>query len=205
MYVCTHLHNMQDTEDKILDATIKLLDKVGWKGATTKRIAAEAGVNEVTLFRKFQNKELLLKAAKKRNANKFLEELESLFSIDDSGDIENYLITIWENASKIIAKRINLIRISMEEVRGIPIEEKVLPKISKMIIDHLASYFQKQINKGIICDINPEVAALNIFSIVFQIEIVWKIYNQNPPLDDRFITKNFLEIFLNGILVQKHE
>ncbi len=205
MYVCTHLHNMQDTEDKILDATIKLLDKVGWKGATTKRIAAEAGVNEVTLFRKFQNKELLLKAAKKRNANKFLEELESLFNIDDSGDIENYLITIWENASKIIAKRINLIRISMEEVRGIPIEEKVLPKISKMIIDHLASYFQKQINKGIIRDINPEVAALNIFSIVFQIEIVWKIYNQNPPLDDRFITKNFLEIFLNGILVQKHE
>jgi AcrR family transcriptional regulator len=205
MYVCTHLHNMQDTEDKILDATIKLLDKVGWKGATTKRIAAEAGVNEVTLFRKFQNKELLLKAAKKRNANKFLEELESLFNIDDSGDIENYLITIWENASKIIAKRINLIRISMEEVRGIPIEEKVLPKISKMIIDHLASYFQKQIDKGIIRDINPEVAALNIFSIVFQIEIVWKIYNQNPPLDDRFITKNFLEIFLNGILVQKHE
>jgi hypothetical protein len=93
----------------------------------------------------------------------------------------------------------------MEEVRGIPIEEKVLPKISKMIIDHLARYFQKQINKGLIRDINPEVAALNIFSIVFQIEIVWKIYNQNPPLNDEFIIKNFLEIFLNGIIVQKPE
>ena len=138
---------MQDTEDKILDATIKLLDKDGWKGATTKRIASEAGVNEITLFRKFHSKEQLLKAAKKRSANRFLDEIELLFKIEDNGDIKTYLITIWKNASKMIGKRINLIRISMEEVRGIPFEEKVLPKISKMIIEHLVNYFQKKIDK----------------------------------------------------------
>jgi len=194
---------MQNTEDRILDATIKLLDKVGWKGATTKRIAAEAGVNEVTLFRKFKSKELLLKAAKKRSANKFLEELELLFTIDDNGDIRTYLTTIWQNASEMINKRINLIWISMEEVRGIPFEEKVLPKISKMIIDHLANYFRKQIKNGLIRNINPELAALNIFSIVFQTNIVWKIYDQNPPLEEKCIIENFLEIFLKGILVPK--
>ena len=203
MHACTHLHNMLDTEDRILDATIELLDKVGWKGATTKRIAAEAGVNEVTLFRKFKSKELLLKAAKKRSANKFLEELELLFTIDDNGDIRTYLTTIWQNASEMINKRINLIRISMEEVRGIPFEEKVLPKISKMIIDHLANYFRKQIKNGLIRNINPELAALNIFSIVFQTNIVWKIYDQNPPLEEKCIIENFLEIFLKGILVPK--
>ena len=203
MRVCAHLHNMQNTEDRILDATIKLLDKVGWKGATTKRIAAEAGVNEVTLFRKFKSKELLLKAAKKRSANKFLEELELLFTIDDNGDIRTYLTTIWQNASEMINKRINLIRISMEEVRGIPFEEKVLPKISKMIIDHLANYFKKQIKNRLIRNINPELAALNIFSIVFQTNIVWKIYDQKPPVEERCIIENFLEIFLKGILVPK--
>ncbi len=201
MHACTHLHNMQDTEDKILDATIKLLDELGWKGTTTKGIAAEAGVNEVTLFRKFQNKELLLKAAKKRSANKFLEELELLFKIKDNEDTRKYLITIWKSASKMIDKRINLIRISMEEVRGIPFEEKVLPKISKMIIDHLADYFKKQMDRGLIRNINPEVAALNIFSIVFQIYIMWKIYDQKPPIADDKLMENFLEIFLNGITV----
>lgn len=203
MHACTHLHYMQETEKRILDATIELLDKVGWKGATTKRIAAEAGVNEVTLFRKFRSKELLLKAAKKRNANNFLKELDFLFKMDDSGDIRMYLIRIWKNASKMINKRINLIRISMEEVRGIPFEEKVLPKISKMIIDHLAKYFKKQIDKGLIRNINHKIAALNIFSIVFQIDIVWKIYDQKPPVEDECIMENFLEIFLNGILVPK--
>ena len=204
MYVSTHLHNMQDTEDKILDATIKLLDKDGWKGATTKKIASEAGVNEITLFRKFHNKEQLLKAAKKRSANRFLEELDLLFKIKDNEDIKDYLTTIWKNASRMIDKRINLIRISMEEVRGIPFEEKVLPKISKMIIEHLVNYFQKKIEQGLIRNINPEVAALNIFSIVFQMEIVWKIYDQKPTVTNESIMENFLEIFLNGILVQDH-
>jgi hypothetical protein len=92
----------------------------------------------------------------------------------------------------------------MEEVRGIPFEEKVLPKISKMIIEHLTNYFQKKIDQGLIRDIDPAVAALNIFSIVFQMEIVWKIYDQKPPVTNEFIVENFLEIFLNGIIVQDH-
>ena len=193
---------LMNTEDRILDATIMLLDQVGWKGATTKRIASEAGVNEVTVFRKFKNKETLLKAAKERSANTFLEELGSLFDIDDSCDVDVYLMTIWKNASQMIDKRINLIRISMEEVRGIPLEEKVLPKISDMISHHLVQYFQKQIKKGLIRDIDPEVAGLTIFSIVFQMNVVWKIYEQKQDQDQEQYMKNFLEIFLNGILVK---
>jgi AcrR family transcriptional regulator len=192
-----------NTEDKILDSTIKLLDQVGWKGATTKRIADEAGVNEVTVFRKFKNKETLLKAAKERSANTFLKELDTLFDIDDNCDVDVYLMTIWRNASKIIDKQINLIRISMEEVRGIPLEEKVLPKITEMISHHLVEYFQKQIKRGLIRRIDPEVAALTIFSVVFQLNIVWKIYDQKKKKDQEQYMKNFLEIFLNGIMVKE--
>ena len=193
---------LMNTEDKILDATIMLLDQVGWKGATTKRIASEAGVNEVTVFRKFKNKEALLKAAKERSANTFLDELDSLFDIDDSCDVDVYLMTIWKNASQMIDKRINLIRISMEEVRGIPLEEKVLPKISDMISHHLVEYFQKQIKRGVIRNIDPEVAGLTIFSIVFQMNVMWKIYEQKQEKDQEQYMKNFLEIFLNGIIVK---
>ena len=194
---------LMNTEDRILDATIKLLDEVGLKGATTKRIASEAEVNEVTIFRKFNNKEKLLKAAKERSANRFLEELDSLFDNDESSDVKFYLMTIWKEASKMIEKRINLIRISMEEVRGIPFEEKVLPKISDMISHHLVEYFQKQIKKGLIKNIDPEVAALTIFSVVFQMNIMWKIYEQKPQKNLEKYMENFLEIFLNGIMVDK--
>lgn len=50
----------ENTEEKIIDATFHILEKEGVQKATTKRIAAEAGVNEVTIFRKFGNKKNLI-------------------------------------------------------------------------------------------------------------------------------------------------
>ncbi len=192
---------MDSTEDRILNATIKILDKEGWEGATTKRIAAEAGVNEVTLFRKFKTKQLLLEAAKNRCANHFLKELELLLEIDDKIDIRTNMENIWKNSSKMIDKRTNLIRISMEEVRGVPFEDRVLPKISKIVLDNLSNYFKNQIRKGVMRNIDPDVAALNIFSIVFQMNVMWKIYGQNPPVEDERCMENFLDIFMKGILI----
>lgn len=202
-YICMQVltYIMEKTEDRILDATIKLLDQVGWEGTTTRKIAAEAGVNEVTLFRKFKTKKQLLKAAKSRSAHKFLAELEDLLKIDDNRDIETYLKTIWVNASQMVNKRTNLIRIAMEEVRDIPLEDRVIPQISKMILDNLTSYFRKQIKKGTIRDIDPEVAALSIFSIVFQMNIMWKIYGQAPPVEEERYMENFLDIFMEGITI----
>lgn len=193
---------MDHTADRILNATIKILDKEGWEGATTKRIAAEAGVNEVTLFRKFKTKQLLLEAAKNRCATEFLEELELILKINEKIDIQANMENIWKNSSKMIDKRTNLIRISMEEVRGVPFEERVLPKISKIVLDNLSNYFKKQIKKGKIRNIDPDVAALNIFSIVFQMNIMWKIYGQSPPVEDERCMENFLDIFMKGILVE---
>lgn len=195
---------MENTEDRILNATIKILDREGWEGATTKRIAAEAGVNEVTLFRKFKTKQLLLEAAKNRCAKNFLKELELILKIDDKIDIRTNMENIWINSSKMIDKRTNLIRISMEEVRGVPFEDRVLPKISKIVLDNLSNYFKNQINKGVMRNIDPDVAALNIFSIVFQMNVMWKIYGQNPPVEDERCMENFLDIFMKGILVEKN-
>ena len=45
----------ESTEDKIISATFRLIRKDGIDKVTTKKIAAEAGVNEVTIFRKFNN------------------------------------------------------------------------------------------------------------------------------------------------------
>src|ERR1035437_7282199 len=48
------------TRDQILDAAAHLYGEHGFRGTTTRRIAQEAGVNEVTLFRLFGSKTALL-------------------------------------------------------------------------------------------------------------------------------------------------
>lgn len=50
------------TRERILGAAQKAFARDGLQGATTRTIAQEAGVNEVTLFRHFHNKEGLLAA-----------------------------------------------------------------------------------------------------------------------------------------------
>ena len=51
-----------DTRERLLKAALQVFAKSGLQGATTRAIAQEAGVNEVTLFRHFKTKEGLLEA-----------------------------------------------------------------------------------------------------------------------------------------------
>ncbi len=52
-----------DVREKLLQAAVRVFEEAGSRGATTRRIAGEAGVNEVTLFRHFGSKAALLSEA----------------------------------------------------------------------------------------------------------------------------------------------
>ena len=55
------------SRERILEAAGRVYAKHGFRGATTRLIAAEAGVNEVTLFRTFGSKGALLEAVLEAN------------------------------------------------------------------------------------------------------------------------------------------
>lgn len=52
-----------NTHSKLLDVAARVFAEAGYHGTTTRRIAQEADVNEVTLFRHFGSKDALLRAA----------------------------------------------------------------------------------------------------------------------------------------------
>ncbi len=51
---------IDETSQKIMDSALKLFARYGYKGASAKAIAVDAGFNELTLFRKFKTKKNLL-------------------------------------------------------------------------------------------------------------------------------------------------
>ena len=55
------------SRERILEAAARVYSKHGFRGATTRLIAADAGVNEVTLFRTFGSKGALLEAVLEAN------------------------------------------------------------------------------------------------------------------------------------------
>ena len=69
---------IDDHRHRILNAAARVYALHGWRGATTRRIADEAGVNEVTIFRQFGSKDALLDIAMRRL--ELLEEVRWRFS-----------------------------------------------------------------------------------------------------------------------------
>jgi AcrR family transcriptional regulator len=66
---CTHLEvRVAATDDRILDAAEALFAVSGYGGTTTRALAQHAGVNEVTLFRRFGSKAGVLAALGERVA-----------------------------------------------------------------------------------------------------------------------------------------
>ncbi|MBX3174035.1 MAG: TolC family protein [Gemmatimonadaceae bacterium] len=53
----------EPTKQQLLDAAVRVYAESGFRGATTRKIAEAAGVNEVTLFRLFGSKAALIEAA----------------------------------------------------------------------------------------------------------------------------------------------
>ncbi len=51
------------SRDRILHAAARVYGELGFRGATTRRIAEEAGVNEITIFRHFGSKDALIAEA----------------------------------------------------------------------------------------------------------------------------------------------
>jgi AcrR family transcriptional regulator len=61
--------------EQLLDAAVRLYAEAGYRGATTRRIADAAGVNEITLFRHFGSKDALIREAIARAGSSSVPEL----------------------------------------------------------------------------------------------------------------------------------
>lgn len=62
------------SDQQILDAALQTIIEHGYSGATTRQIAEAAGVNEVTLFRRFGNKKNMLLASIEKRVEEFEAE-----------------------------------------------------------------------------------------------------------------------------------
>lgn len=190
---------LDKTEQKIVDATIFLLDKEGTNGTTTKKIAKKAEVSEVTVFRKFKSKDNLLKIAKIYYSDYFLEKISDIFTNYEDTDLESLLKNTWWKLVNFLDNNLDIIKIALDELMSSPEEEKIFSKFSDEVLKNLTNIFQEQIDKGKIRKINPSAAALTVFSVIVEGIIFWKFESKVSNDDTNKYLDDFLDIFINGI------
>lgn len=104
------------SREKLLLAAMRVFTESGFRGATTRRIAEEAGVNEVTLFRLFKSKTALINEAAKLHARLRMEHALPVQPLDPQREL-----TEWCAAQLgFLQKSRSLIRKCMAELEEHP-------------------------------------------------------------------------------------
>lgn len=193
------LFERENTEEKIITATFNIIQKEGVQKATTKKIAAEAGVNEVTIFRKFENKKNLIEATKDYYMTKLLSRLEETFDYDEDESIEDYLKHCFHGILDFSQEDISIIRVAMQEIKGETDKKLLISHITDTIINKMEEFFKLQLEKGVIKNVNSKAISVMCFSIIFQSTILWQIYGNNADIDSDIFADDYLDIIFNGI------
>ena len=108
--------------DKLQNAAGRILVRSGLKAATTRRIAAEAGLSEMTLFRRFGTKERLLSAVMDRL---LLEETARVpIAQGTPGDLRTRLLECVKAQVTSIIRNLPLIRIFVGDPEHFGEEER---------------------------------------------------------------------------------
>ncbi len=192
---------MESTRDRILRASLKLFSEKGYLGATTRAIAREADVAELTLFRYFSSKEKLFEEV--INTYSFLPRLRELLVEIAEKPYRDALIIIATRFLELLNKRKDLIRIMHSEMQRYP--EKI-QKIHDSLINEtlrlLSGYFAELQKKGVLRKFSSEYAArafLGMFFSYFYARDI-KMLTRYKEDDTRKIVRAYVDIFINGTL-----
>ncbi len=129
MYVITYIHKkwfVISTKNKILDAALTLFTELGYSGTTTRKIAEVAGINEVTLFRKFGTKENLFFKALEYLGNQSVGTAHQVFEDNSNSSPIERLQRVGERGLDYITKNIRFLLMIFNEVQQFPEIKKIL-------------------------------------------------------------------------------
>ena len=194
------MNGTPDTRIRILEAGLELISERGYLGASTREIAEKAGFSELTLFRKFGNKETLFEAILETFT--FLPRLKALLVEVEELPLESALQTIGVGFIETLVERKKFVKIIITEINVYP--EKIR-KIHASVIEGmetiLGEYFQKLQSRGAMRPFPPDVASRAFFRMLFAYflrECVLKGKEISKQKTKKEVT-HYIDIFLNGL------
>ena len=185
-----------NTEDKILNASIILFSQKGFTAVTTKEIAKEAGVSEMTLFRHFESKHNLFEKAfdKFVFSPKFIALFESL-----EWDLERDLNKICYSYQNTLYKNRKIILMHFKNEELNPDFDATLFKFPNEFKKLLDYYFEEMRNRGAIRE-NPETLAMSFLATNFGLFITSLVINKLTfETDIQACITSCVKIFAKGI------
>lgn len=185
-----------DVKASLLKAALKLYAEHGSRGATTRRIAQEAGVNEVTLFRHYPSKQALLHAA----IHSFAEETPVARLPETPKDLAAELEAWARDHHRNLYKLRTLIRTVMGEFEEHPDHCKQTLCLSVRIANELTDYLATAQRLGMASrDFEPAAATTLLMGTLFDDAMGRDLMPERFTFPMRDSITHYMNLFLRAI------
>lgn len=185
-------------KEKIVMSTLKLISEKGYKSTTTRNIAKDAGVNEVTIFRCFRSKKDIVLYA--------LRELEILKPVNEgildkcTWDLKEDLLMLAHEYHKNFTEEKAKIMIGLRSPEIFEEVKEYMLRIPKGFKEALIKYFKKMYDKGLLNTDDFELLAFTFLSLNFGFVLMNVSYgNKLIGFSDGEYVRKSIEIFVKAI------
>jgi AcrR family transcriptional regulator len=181
------------TDKTMFDAALTVLAERGYAGATTRKIAEAAGVNEVTLFRRFGDKRQLILAAIHADIGRLAND-----GLTTTGDLEADLIRIVEYYSDLYQHRDGLVgTLLLEGARNADVAALIQEPLGAM--SRIGEIFAGYQRSGEMIEEPPEFAVQALLAPLLLTTLLRRVTAREIALPEaRTVVQRFLRGRLSG-------
>jgi AcrR family transcriptional regulator len=193
---------VDETRQRILRAAAQVFAEKGYARATTRALADAAGVNEVTLFRHFGNKQSLFAAVIDEYA---ASAMTTTLAEQLTGDYHHDLRLMGRYLMQVLLERKDAVRLMLCEAAHFPEVREVMARNPRQLRQMLAGYLRQQMERGMMRSLHPEVAAQAFWGMFFAYSISLGLLDEpiQPELTSEEIVDQFVAIFVDGIILRE--
>lgn len=192
-----NLTESMDNRDKLMMTAIELIAENGYKGVSTKQIAASAGVSEMTLFRQFGNKQNLIEQAIERYH--YGVEMFRIFEESVVWELSTDLKLISRMYHEVMNRnrQLFLVVLKNDELSDLRSDANRHPrKLLKLLTDYFVEMRQR--NKVIAMDAEAQAAAFMWMNYGAFMSSLFSESPFDPDATARYLTTG-IELFARGL------
>lgn len=185
-----------DVRERLLQAAVRVFEESGSRGATTRRIAAEAGVNEITLFRHFGSKAALLNEALAQASSTTVETGLPAEPRDAAAEL-----LAWSRAGyEHLRRHAAMIRTTLGELTEAPEAARCVAGPPVQVHEELRTYLRRLRDRGMAdAGMDPDTGAHMLMGALFADAIARDVVPERYPYPPEHAPERYVTLFLRSI------
>jgi len=199
-------HRLASAERKsaIVETAIRLFAEKGFRGTTTREIAAACGVSEPVLYQHFATKRdlfnAIIDAQSQKDAGPFEENLQQFM---DKSDDRGFLMALgrgildWHNLDPGCMRLL-----LFSALEGSELTEMFVERHAKVFLSKISGYLARRMDEGGLRKMNPDLASRAFFGMVGHYAMDKNVFHmrQGEVTDDE-VVETMVGIYLRGMQV----